>query len=113
MLVFVQKGNSENIWYLLRGPIPAFVFVIFFFVCIVFVCFVGFLRIGDFFLVLLKSSQGVACCLTELSALGSLVIGRFAEGNVGAGANRSLGTIATVESLGGNDAVDLCDIVST
>lgn len=61
----------------------------------------------------LNRQKGVARCLTALAALGSLVIGRFAERNVGAGADRSLGTIAAVESLGGDDAVDLCAIVST
>jgi len=45
--------------------------------------------------------------LTALAALGRLVVGRLAQGDVGTGADGRLGAVAAVERLAGYDSVDL------
>ena len=44
--------------------------------------------------------------LAAPALLGSLIICRLAEGDVGAGTNLGLGAVAAVEGLAGDDSVD-------
>jgi len=46
--------------------------------------------------------------LAALATLGSIVIGRLAQGDVCASTNSGLSAVTAIERLAGNDSVDLC-----